>query len=243
MDDRMTTKAVVLKRNPNDKAKQQQLAAIKPLLLVEYGGSGLLSNTAKDFGNLDYLLVTGGHGDFAVSQPTKFNDTTMDDAGKWVAASAGQFKAVILDTCFSSAMLPVIMPLVQPGGCVVCAHGTGEGWAMGFDKSNANKSVADVLGDIVDNATGMGLIPSIAFTVKPTAEHQTAIQIVHTMNAGTQRKSGRATKLDYGMEADSEVELEQLDMYLFKSNFKIEETQGGEQLKMLLGKKLTMSII
>src|SRR4051812_41473672 len=135
----MSSKAIVLKRNDDDTAKCNALQALQPRVFVEYTGQSQLAGMITDFGTLDYLLVTGGHGDFRSGRPTKFNDADITSARKWIGTMNGSFRAIILDTCFSSALVAPFLRFVPNGGCVVCAHGTGEGWASAFsDTANAD---------------------------------------------------------------------------------------------------------
>src|SRR5262249_15162069 len=121
-DQEMSSKGIVLKRNDRDEEKLNALNALAPLVFVEYRGASQPAGMATNFGQLDYLLVTGGHGDFQNKQPTTFNDAEIPSTKTWIANSKGEIEAIILDTCFSSAVAASFLKFLTPDGCLVCAH-------------------------------------------------------------------------------------------------------------------------
>ncbi|MFC6486402.1 hypothetical protein [Nitratireductor sp. GCM10026969] len=234
----MSSKAVVLKRNSGDDAKRRALLGIGPTPLIEFTASGKLSTDKKFVGSLDYLLLTGGHGNFVNSRPTQCNGTTVEDTNRWAFGVSGQFKAIILDTCFSSALLATFLPMVPYGGCVVCAHGSGEGWAEGFTAANGNKSVGEILCQSVKGMDELGLVSNMAIAVrKPTN------QLLYTMNGGAKRRPALDQRDMFGMDRDSEIELKQLDVYLFGNQISVIEAQGLSHMKTMLANWLPMKIV
>lgn len=234
----MSNKVVVLKRNHNDGAKWTALNGIMPSHFLEYTSRSQLASLRTDLGTRDYLLVTGGHGDFQNGKPSKFNDATIKDAMTWVKGIQGRFKAVILDTCFSAALAGAFLPLIPNGGCLVCAYGTGEGWADGFSVQNQSRTVGAVLGDVVTNFQSLtGSWSSIAVAIKKPTN-----QLLHTGNAGAGRKAGLQAREGIGMETDTEEELRQMDFYLARDRISVVEATP-DALRTMLADNLAMMVV
>lgn len=236
----MSNKVVVLKRNSGDQQKLNQLTAINPMKIVEYSNGATLGGFKNDFGKIDYLLVTGGHGDFQNRKPSSFNGADIDHARAWIKNLKGTSKAIILDTCFSSALAGMFIDLLPNGGCLVCAYGTGEGWAMGFSSANGTKTVGSILSTIVDNSSafGGGMVSSIGVMIKKPTTYQT----LYTSNAGASRGGNLQTRSAMGMEADTAIELKEVDLYLRRDNVNVTPTSDA-QLKKLLNSSLTMKVV
>lgn len=239
----MSSKVVVLKRNDGDNPKLQQLVGINPIKIIEYNNGTQLAGFKNDLGKVDYLLVTGGHGDFINRKPTKFNDADIISAKTWIKNLKGSFKAIILDTCFSCALAGMFTKFLPNGGCLVCAYGTGEGWTMGFSSANGAKTVGSILSTVVDGsaslgtAMGMTMVSSIGIMVKKP----TTYQLLYTSNAGATRGDNLQTRGTFGMEADTEQELKEVDLYLRRDLVNVTPTDDAT-LKKLLNDNLTMSV-
>lgn len=234
----MNSKVIVLKRNSGDEAKMKQLAALKPTQMLQYTSAQQLSTLMSNVGSASYLLVTGGHGDFKSGKPSKFNDADIPSTEQWVGTLNGPFDAIILDTCFSSALAGLFIPLLGTGGCLVCAHGTGEGWAGGFSAENGTRTVGAVLADVIDNFSSViGACTSISLAIK-TGNSQS----LYTANAGNARSKGLKAREGIGMEVDTEAELLEVDKYLQASGITVIEKSDAE-LANMLKENLTMTIV
>lgn len=234
----MSKKAVVLKRNSGDAAKVKQLKGISPIKWFEYTSASQMANDKTDFGAIDYLLVTGGHGDFANHKPTKFNDADIVSARSWIGNIKGTFKIILLDTCFSSALAGAFLKFIPDGGCIVCAHGTGEGWADGFNTANKDKTIGQVLEEVVANFDAItGSFSSISLAIKKPNN-----QLLYTANGGANRGVGLANRSDIGMEADTEIELKEVDMYLKRDGISVVE-KSKDDLIALLKEHLKVSVV
>ncbi|MGH7107688.1 MAG: hypothetical protein ACREF0_05885 [Acetobacteraceae bacterium] len=241
----MTTKGIVLKRNDKDQPKFDQLNALQPNKVITYANTLGLATAGGDFGSLDYLLVTGGHGDFQSGKPSKFNDATIDDAKKWIKSISGTFKAIILDTCFSSALAASFLPFLPNGGCIVCAHGTGEGWAGAFSTANGKKTVGTVLAAVVNGTSDLfGAISpgSASYSSVSLAIRKPINQLLYTANAGPNRGKGIATRDGVGMEVDTEIELKEVDLYLRRDRIDVVAVSDSELVKLLTD-NLTMTVV
>lgn len=234
----MSSKAIVIKRNSGDTPKYDQLKALNPAKLVEYANGSSLSQFKTAFGKLDYLLVTGGHGDFVSGKPSELNGADISSAKTWISNMSGTFKAIILDTCFTVALTPVFLPFVANGGAVVSAYGTGEGWADGFSTANGARTVGDVLADIVGNVSGFSaaMVSSLSIAVKKPNN-----QLVYTANGGMARGANLGERDGMGMETDTTEELKQVDQYLMMNRITI-STVTSTQLATMLRHNLTMTI-
>lgn len=234
----MSKKAVVLKRNSGDAAKVTQLKGISPIKWFEYTSASQMANDKTDFGAIDYILVTGGHGDFVNNKPTKFNDADIGSARQWIGNIKGSFKIILLDTCFSSALAGAFMKFLPYGGCVVCAHGTGEGWASGFTAANKDKTIGAVLEEVVTNFESfIGSFSSISLAIKKPDN-----QLLYTANGGANRGVGLANRSGIGMEADTEIELKEVDMYLKRDGISVVE-KPNDELIALLKEHLKITIV
>lgn len=233
----MSSKAIVLKRNSNDAAKLKALQGLAPQFMVEYSSGGQLAAMTNNFGTLDYLLVTGGHGDFVNKKPSKFNDADIVSAKKWISNVKGTFKVIVLDTCFSSALAGSFLPFLTNGGSLVCAHGTAEGWADGFVTGNNTRTIGELLADVVDNFGGLGSFASVSLAIKKPIN-----QLLYTGNAGTDRKDGLNARANMDMEVDSELELKEVDIYLARDRIDVVATKP-DALKKLLKETITTTIV
>jgi hypothetical protein len=240
----MTSKVVVLKRNAGDDAKLQQLTAINPIKLIEYSNGAQLAGFKNDLGKIDYLLVTGGHGDFQNRKPSKFNDADIVSTRTWIKNLKGTFKAIILDTCFSCALAGMFTKFLPNGGCLVCAYGTGEGWTIGFSSANGANSVGSILSTVVDGSADLGsamnmtMVSSIGVLIKKP----TTYQLLYTSNAGATRGENLQSRTTFGMEADTEQELKEVDLYLRRDLVNVTPTDDAT-LKKLLNDSLTMTVV
>lgn len=231
------SKSIVLKRNTGDDAKLAQMQALKPVTLLQYQFAAGLGGASLDLANVDYVLVTGGHGDFINKKPSKFNDADITNFRSWVGNLKGKAKAFILDTCFSSALCGEFLKFLPTGGAVVCAHGSGEGWAEGFTTANGTRTVGAILCDVVDNYGSLVGASSISLLLnKPHGK------VLFTTNSGTARRQTLDTKQMFGMDADTEIELKELDIYLRREGIMVTPIEAG-QLKTLLGDNLKMTIL
>ncbi len=233
----MSTKAILLKRNGNDGAKYDALMKLNPVQMVTYTAPTTIPSALSVTGTADYLLVTGGHGDFIASEPTKFNDLPVAIAKSWIASLDGEFQAVVLDTCFSSAFAPFFLGHVPMGGHIVCAHGSGEGWAGGFDAGRTDDTVGDVLAEVVGNVDAMGL----GFSSVSLLQRSDKGLVLYTANSGTTRTSGLSTRGDFGMDHDSATELAQLDSYLARRNILVRPISNSD-LRTRLKQMLTLPV-
>lgn len=234
----MSTKAILLKRNPKDDAKHTALMALNPVQLVGYSVTTAKPAAISVTGTADYLLVTGGHGDFVANAPTKFNDLPMAMAKPWIASLNGEFQAIVLDTCFSSGVAPSFLGNLPMGGYIVCAHGSGEGWAMGFDAGKPDTTVGEALAEIVGNADGMGL----GYSSVSLLQRSSNGLFLYTANSGPSRTSGLSTRTDFGMDHDSATELDQLDSFLMRMNILVKPLSNAE-LQKRLKQALTMPVL
>lgn len=231
------SKSIVLKRNNNDDAKYNQLKSLNPVRMLTYNNSANFGTSKMDLGNVDYVLFTGGHGNFMASRPTQFNDASIDDTRRWMKGVNGTAKAMILDTCFSSALCEDFIRFVPTGGAVVCAHGSGEGWAGAFNTDNGTKTVGEVLCGIVDASFELTGAPSIALMLnKP---HQ---RNLFTCNSGATRGQTLAMKGMFGMDHDTAVELKELDIYLSHKGIMV-TPMTRDQLKSYLKAVLPMKVM
>lgn len=234
----MSTKAILLKRNPDDAAKFRQMRALRPNDFAFYREASMCPAALKFEGTADYLLVTGGHGDFVGGGPTKFNDLSAAMARMWIRKLRGDYEAIILDTCFSSAFCPEFLGHLPMGGYIVCAHGSGEGWAMAFDSAHPNRTVGEALSTVIDNCDGMGLGFS---SISLLCRLGTGL-ILYTANAGGTRTAGLATRTAYGMDHDTPAELAQLDAYLQKKWIVVHH-MSNRDLKARLKQNLKMTVL
>ncbi len=231
------SKSIVLKRNSGDGAKLAQMQALQPVAMVQYSNGDALGCQKNDLGAVDYVLATGGHGDFNGKKPTKSNDADIDNFKKWVGNLTCKSRAFILDTCFSSALSGKFLDYLPNGGVVVCAHGSGEGWAEGFSAANGTRTVGSVMSDIVDNYSAMIGAPSIAVLLKKPSQ-----KLLYTMNSGAVRGATVQTKAAFGMDGDTEVELKELDLYLRMEGINVTPTTPSD-LKGMLAKTLDMTVM
>ncbi|MCU0986067.1 MAG: hypothetical protein MUC89_14180 [Acetobacteraceae bacterium] len=234
----MSSKAILLKRNPSDDAKHAALMALNPVQMVTYTATNAIPAAITVADTADYLLVTGGHGDFVASAPTKFNDLPVAMAKPWIASLKGDFHAIILDTCFSSAFAPSFLGHLEMGGYIVCAHGSGEGWAMGFDASDPNKTVGDALAGVVGSADGMGLGYS---SISLLQRGDKGLRLL-TANTGATRTAGLTAREGMGMDHDNAAELAQLDSYLGRFNILVQPIANAE-LQTRLRQALKMPVL
>jgi hypothetical protein len=236
----MSKKIVLLQRNKGDDAKANAIGAkLKPLWTCNYNENGVPPTPPQTVqGEIDYLLVTGGHGDFVSGQPAKLNGLAPASARKWAGALGAEFDAIVLDTCFSTSFIPAFLGNLRLGGCIVCAHGSGEGWTQGLlDLADKGKSVGEALSATVEGVDSMGLgYSSISLIVRGTSGLK-----LFTANAGSTRKSGLGTRSSFGMDHDSEKELDQLDRFLLGRNILVEQVDNGA-LKTKLERHLAMDI-
>lgn len=234
----MGNKIVVLQRNKGDDAKLQNIKKLlNPLKIVEYQANATIPPVQGS--NIDYVLFTGGHGNFIASQPTQLNGTTAANARKWLGESSGlEADAFILDTCFSSAFVPAFSGMIPVGGAIVCAHGSGEGFTDALlNANNAGKTVGVALGGIVDGVTEMGLgFTSLSLYVRS----QKGLKL-YTINGGENRDSGLQTRGNFGMDHDSADELGQLDRFLMGKLIAI-EVVTPDALKAKLKENLKMTV-
>jgi hypothetical protein len=177
-----------------DAAKYTALMALNPLKMVTYTATNLIPPPIEVAETADYLLVTGGHGDFLASAPTKFDDLPVAMAKPWISSLKGEFEAIILDTCFSSAFAPSFVGHLPMGGHVVCAHGSGEGRAGGFDAGKPNETEGDVLAEVVGNMDGMGLGYSSISLLQRSSQGMR----LYTANTGHARTSGLSARGNMG---------------------------------------------
>jgi hypothetical protein len=232
----MSSKVVLLKRNAGDDEQYNRLQAIQPSFLLSYSSGSELALLPSDFGNQDYLLVTGGHGDFRNGTPTKFNDSDIKNAMTWIKGVKGSFKGIILDTCYSAALAGSFLPLLPNGGCLVCAYGPGEGYRQ-FLLENPNKTVGAALSILIDNAyygpTTMGIV--IRKPVNP---------LLHTGMFSEGGEAGLVLRPQVGMEVDGDESINALTMslYLRRDGITVVET-GNDKLKEYLTTSLTMTVV
>jgi hypothetical protein len=237
----MSTKVVALQANDGDAAKIFDIQdVLKPLHTIYYKEGGPIPDFPKNVGgSVDYLLFTGGHGNFVNAAPTKMNGLNTDAVKKWANSVTAEFDAIILDTCFSSSFIPVFSPLLKMGGSIVCAHGSGEGFTTGLtDRANIGRSVGEALADIADNAiASFGLeYTSLSLYTRTMGGLR-----VYTTNAGSQRSNGLAMRNNMGMDADSAQELGELDRFLIGKLIAVEKVDLSG-LKVKLTKQLDMVI-
>ncbi len=235
------SKSIVLKRNDNDDAKLQQMQSLQPKALLQYEYSSALGNAKLDLGNVDYVLATGGHGNFINRKPTKFNGADMDNFKKWIGNLKGTAKAFILDTCFSSALCPVFIKFVPVGGAVVCAHGSGEGWAGSFNTGNGTRTVGAILSGIIDSAVSLFGADSGATSISLLLNKPHG-KTLFTVNSGTARRSTLDKKKSFFMDTDEEIELKELDLYLRREGVMVTPVET-DKLKTLLTENLKMTIM
>ena len=237
----MSTKVVALQANDGDATKICAIQdVLKPLHTIYYKEGGPIPEFPGKLGSsLDYLLFTGGHGNFVNNAPSKLNGLNPAVVKTWVNTVNSEFDAIILDTCFSSSFIPTFSPLVAMGGAIVCAHGSGEGFTGSLvDPANAGKTVGAALADMADNAvSGLGLhFTSLSLFVRTMAGLK-----LYTTNAGTQRSDGLQARSNMDMDADSAKELGQLDRYLIGKLIAV-ETVTLDGLKVKLRNHLPMVI-
>lgn len=208
----MSTKVVAFQRNPNDHARVNAIQTnLAPLATVYYNEHGPIAPFPNLKGQLDYLLFTGGHGNFRDAAPTQMNGLSVAAVREWAATIASEFDAIILDTCFSSSFIPIFSPHVRIGGAIVCAHGSGEGFTDALvNPANSGRSVGAALSGLADGISGLGLsFTSLSLYVRSARGLR-----LYTTNGGAQRSDGLAARGNYGMDADSADELGQLDRFL-----------------------------
>lgn len=184
------------------------------------------------------MLVTGGHGDFVNKKPSKFNDADIVSAKKWISNVKGTFKVIVLDTCFSSALTGSFLPFLSNGGCLVCAHGTAEGWADGFVTGNNTRTIGELLADVIDNFGNLGVgFASVSLAIKKPMN-----QLLYTGNGGADRKPGLVARDNMGMQADTELELREVDIYLARDRIDVVATKP-DALKKMLKENITTTIV
>jgi hypothetical protein len=236
----MSTKIVALQENDNDAAKIFAIQeTLKPLRTIYYKEGATVADSIDGVGDsVDYLLFTGGHGDFVNAAPAKLNGLKPDAVKRWLAKVDTKFDAIILDTCFSSSFVPTFAGHLEMGGAIVCAHGSGEGFTDALlNPQNKGKSVGEALGTVTNGIGDLGL----SFTSLSLYVRSGQGMKLYTTNAGQQRSDGLSTRQNFGMDADSAAELGQLDGFLIGKLVAIEPvTLDG--LRVKLKNHITMAI-
>jgi hypothetical protein len=236
----MSKKVVVLQKNNGDTAKRKAIQdRLHPLQTIYYSENGPIPDfPANADGELDYLLFTGGHGNFKCGAPTQMNGLNTAAVRRWTASIDTEFGAIILDTCFSSSFIPVFAQHIPMGGAIVCAHGSGEGFTDALvNPDNAGKSVGEALTGVVDGISGLGLgFTSLSLYVRTAG----GLKLV-TSNGGKQRSDGLTTRSNYGMDSDGEGELSELDAFLFGKLIAV-EVVSLDALKIKLIRHLPMRV-
>lgn len=235
----MSTKVVALQRNPHDEEKVKAIQQmLSPLSTLYYEAHGPIAPFPDLMDKLDYLLFTGGHGNFIDAAPTLMNGLGLAAVKAWAATLTSEFDAIILDTCFSSSFIPIFSPHIRIGGAIVCAHGSGEGFTSTLtDPSNRGKAIGVALADLAHNVVS-GLEASYT-SLSIYVRSPRGIKLF-TTNGGTQRSDGMQAHENMGI-ADPVKELDQLDRFLIGKLVGV-EVLSLEDLKTKLKNHLKMVI-
>lgn len=89
-------------------------------------------------GEIDYLVMSGSHGNFIGTKPTQLNGLSVDVAevllGKLMSLKITAW-SVVLDCCFSAGFLPTYSSLLVTGrtkpGTILCHYGSASGTMTG----------------------------------------------------------------------------------------------------------------
>jgi len=237
----MSRKMVLFQTNKGDEQKFKDITnKIRPEYFIRYQANQQ-ARVPRVEGTWDYLLATGGHGNFQFGKPTQLNGMRAKQARAWAidVPSKLSFRALVLDTCFSSAFIPDLVHMLELGGSIVCAHGSGEGWTEGLlNNARDGLTVGQALGMTIDGTVDLGLqYSSVSLFVRvPVGKPK-----LYTMNYANPRKQGLTARSNMAMDHDTIKELRELDRYLEASGIEI-ELVNKQRLKDLVENHLDMNI-
>lgn len=239
----MSIGIVVLQSNENDAGRIQTIQdVLRPSRTIYHKEGAPMIDIPPPVGRMDYLLFTGGHGAFKNDAPTKVSGLFENVIRKWINGIGNTitFKTIILDTCFSSSFIIHFAGLLQVGGVIVCAHGSGEGFVDALiNPMNRNKSVGEALGGIVDGVSDFDWhYTSLSLAMRYGNDSPL---MLYTTNEGENRRRGLRIRNDNGVGTDSSLELGKLDSFLRTQGVMINGV-SLDALKAMLASRISIGI-